>query len=148
MPITEYLVDTSVALKWVLERGEADVRQAQNLLEAFSRNECVLTAPDLLLVEFANVLVVAHRREPERAREALDLLSDTGIRILPLRRSALNRAVGLAAGLRATVYDCYFLALAIESEAILVTADDVFLRRARPHPNALALRDWRLAARS
>jgi len=134
-----------VALKWVLERGEADVQRAFSLLEAYSRQECVLTAPDLLLVEFANVLIAAHRQEPARAREALDLLSDTGIRILAFRRSALNRAVDLAATLRATVYDCYFLAAAIESDAVLVTADEAFLRRVRPHPNTLALRDLGLA---
>ena len=141
MPLPLYLVDTSVALKWVLGRAEADVRRALGLLEASSRKECSLSAPDLLLVEFANVLIAAHRQEPARVREALDFLNDIGMRILPLRRSALNRAVDLAATLRAAIYDCYFLAIAIESDATLVTADEAFLRRIRPHPHAIALRD-------
>ena len=130
-----------MALKWVLERGEADVQQAQSLLEAFSRKECILSAPDLLLVEFANALVAAHRRELAHVRKALDLLGETGIGILPLRRTALYRAVELAAALRAAVYDCYFLAIAIEADATLVTADESFLRRIRPHPHAVALRE-------
>jgi len=43
------------------------------------------------------------------------------------------------------IYDSYLLAVAVESDAILVTADEPLLHRVGPHPNAVALRDLQLS---
>lgn len=143
--VPEYLVDTSVAIKWVVERDEADVFQAQRLLAAYGRNECSLSAPDLLFLEFANALTVGRRQPAARALEAIRFLKDLDLRIVSLQWASLNRAVDLAASNLVTVYDSYFLAVAENSRTALITADEAFLRRIRPHPNVLALRDLQLA---
>jgi Arc/MetJ-type ribon-helix-helix transcriptional regulator len=43
-----YVIDTSVVLKWSVERGEADVIQARALRESFVQRKCRLNAPNLL----------------------------------------------------------------------------------------------------
>jgi predicted nucleic acid-binding protein len=43
-----------------------------------------------------------------------------------------------------TVYDSCFLAVAIESDALLVTADEAFLRKVGAHLNITSLRNLRL----
>ncbi len=55
-PGPAYVIDTSVALKWFLEREEVDLLQARRLREAYLQGRCILRAPELLLFELANVL--------------------------------------------------------------------------------------------
>jgi predicted nucleic acid-binding protein len=143
--LPEYVVDTSVAVKWVVGRNEPDVREAQQLLLAFQRRDCTLSSPDLLFVEFANALTTGQRRALADVRQAVGFLHDLGIRVAPLSWSALNRAIEIAVSNRVTVYDSYFLAVAESVKGTLVTADDKFLRRIGPNANVIALRDLRLA---
>jgi predicted nucleic acid-binding protein len=142
--VPEYLVDTSVVVKWVVERDEADVVHARQLLLAHGRNDCSLTVPELLFVEFANALTVGHRKEAPRVRQAIRFLRDLGLKIVSLQWEALDRAIDLADSKRVAVYDSYFLTLAEHLGILLVTADEKFLRRISPHPSVLALRDVRL----
>jgi predicted nucleic acid-binding protein len=143
--IPDYLIDTSVAIKWFIERNEANVKEARLLRDAYLRRRCNLRAPDLLVLEFANALAFAHRREKRQVREALQSLQEIAIDLLPFEWKTLGGAVELAAALQVAVYDAYFLAMAVVSGVQLVTADDAFLRRVKPHPNALALHDLQLA---
>ena len=50
--------------------------------------------------------------------------------------STLQSAVEIASASDATVYDAYYLALALESGGVLVTADEKFLRKARRYPGS------------
>ena len=138
--IPSYVVDTSVVLKWFLERGEADVAEARALRATYLRGQCLLRAPDFLFVEVANALTTRQGSKAERVREALNALREIGLSLTPLRESTLSLAVELAASLRVTVYDSYFLALADQTGSRLVTADERFLRRALPNPSVVALR--------
>ena len=140
----EYVVDTSVAIKWVVGRGEADVQQAQRLLSAFQRQDCTLVSPELLFIEFANALATGHRRELTEVRLAIGFLNDLGIQVAPVSWSALNRAIEIAVSKKVTVYDSCFLAVAESLRAMLVTADEKFLRYIGPHPNVIALGNLRL----
>ncbi|MGH7012471.1 MAG: type II toxin-antitoxin system VapC family toxin, partial [Caulobacteraceae bacterium] len=75
------VVDASVALKWVLEEtGSSAARDV-----AASQ---VMIAPDLLLIESANVLTMRVRRGllvAEDAALALDILQSFPVRLMPTR---------------------------------------------------------------
>ena len=139
-----YVIDTSVVLKWFVERGEADVIQARALREAFVQRKCRLSAPNLLFVELANALAVGQRQQPAEVKEALALMRDIDLTVNPVGWESLNRAVEFAVAKRIAVYDGCFLTLAVELGCVLVTADQAFLRRLGPHPNVIALRELRL----
>lgn len=140
----DYVVDSSVALKWFSYRDEPDLRQARNLREAYIDGRCILRAPDLLLLELANALKAGLRL---RASEVLQVLVDfrgLAIRLEAFRWSTLAKAVEIASASDATVYDSYFLALALESNSVLVTADEAFLRKTRRYPSIISLRRLRI----
>jgi len=52
----------------------------------------------------------------------------------------LKKAVEIASACGAAIYDAYFLAVAIGSGSVLITADHAFLRKANHMPNILDLR--------
>jgi predicted nucleic acid-binding protein len=133
-----------VALKWFVERSEAHVLQARQLRDAYLSGQCTLRAPDFLLLEIANALTTAHRCKTDKVEQALDAVREVGIQLDTLSAHTLVQAVELASYLMVTVYDSYFLALAIQNHSKLVTADEKFLRKAGTHPNIIALRELRL----
>jgi len=145
-PVPEYIIDTSVALKWFLEREEVDLTKARDLRNACVEGRCSLRAPELLVVELANALTTGHRQAAHKVSEALDAVRKLDLRLEAVRWSTLANAVRLASSYGVTVYDSYFWALAVESCSLLVTADEAFLRKAGEHPGVVSLRRLRLPA--
>jgi len=139
-----YVVDTSVAIKWYIEKEEADVAKAHDLLDCFGRGECVIRAPQLLLFEMANALTAAHKLNVAAVMVALAHLKELNLDVRPLEWVTFSKAVEIAAACDATIYDSYFLALAAETGSILVTADEAFLKKARRYPAILHVRQLRL----
>ena len=112
------IVDASVAVKWVIEEeGSADARRLSHF---------PLEAPDLLLIECANILWKKVRLGDlvaAEAKERLDLLFRSPVR-LAASRDLLAPALELSLDLRHPVYDCLYLALAQLRGVPLVTADE------------------------
>jgi len=137
-------VDASVALKWYVQRGEADVKKAFQLLESYGRGQCVLRAPELLLLEVANALTLGQRLKLDDISEALAHLRGLDLDLRSLQWTTLQSALEIASASDATVYDAYYLAVALESGAVLVTADKKFLRKARRYPGIVSLAQLQL----
>lgn len=138
------ILDTSVVLKWFLDRGESDVVPARKLREAFLKGGCTLGAPDLLLIEVANALIAGHRARPKEVSETIATILEIGLQLFELQFPALVKATEMAATYGVAVYDSYFLAVSIESDGLLVTADESFLRKIKSHVNITSLRDLRV----
>ncbi len=54
-----------------------------------------------------------------------------------------KKAARLAYAYKATVYDALFLALAYETKATLLTADQAFFKKLQPQEPVLLLRDFK-----
>ena len=141
----EYIVDTSVVLKWFVSEDEPDLEVARALRDDHVGGRCLLCAPDFMLLELANSLKAGRKFNASEIGVVLRALRN--LRLEVVRWETLSHAVAIASGYRTAVYDSYFLARAIESGSTLVSADDVFLRRIGPHPNAVLLRELQLADR-
>jgi predicted nucleic acid-binding protein len=117
------VVDCSVAAKWLLH--EAGHAEALHLLQEEKSGKVTLIAPDLLLTEFASLLAKRVRRKqmlPTEARDAFGLLEEYAM-ILFGTRLLLGAALELALDRHASLWDCVYLALAIENNCRLITAD-------------------------
>lgn len=118
------VVDSSIALQWVLPESGADAAEA-----LIGRPE--LVAPDLILIEVANVLakkVRAGDMTLDQAQEGLMLVRDTVGR-LNSSVDLCGRALDLSVELSHPVYDCCFLACALAEDASLATRDQPFIDR-------------------
>ena len=125
------VVDASVAAKWYFpEPGKV---AATALLSECIEGRLQLIAPELIESEFANLLWKKSRRgecSEAIAGEILSLWAEDRPKLI---RSSLlvHRALDLALQLAHPVYDCLYIATAIEYEAPLATADSRLQRLAR-----------------
>ena len=119
-----FVVDTSAVLRLYLDDGPAP----EMLLSAFeraARGDALLLAPDLLWIESASVLLKQVARSLLTLVEASELLEDLGqlpIRGVPAHGLKLQ-ALQLASAHGLSAYDALFLALTIDRQASLLTAD-------------------------
>jgi predicted nucleic acid-binding protein len=119
------VIDASAALKWVLDEEGSD--RAITLIE----ND-LLIAPDLWLIECANVLAMKARRgflTDEGAIKGLAVIETVPVRIVPTR-DHVRAAHAIAIELKKSAYDSLYLALALSEHATMVTADAAFFRAA------------------
>jgi predicted nucleic acid-binding protein len=123
-----FVVDSSVALKWVLP--EIDTPRAVALRDDFRHGTHELIAPDVFAIEVAHALARAERRRiinpPEGTQKLIDVLSTLPVLhpYLPL----LARAFEIASAARIGVYDCLYVALAEREPCECITADDRLIR--------------------
>jgi predicted nucleic acid-binding protein len=122
------VVDCSVVAKWALP--ESGIAAADRILEWHSGGEIVLVAPDILLAEFASLLAKRSRRKlisAERAGEAFRLLNRGVLRLFDMR-PRLPLALELALRYHLSLWDCIYLAMAIDLDCPVITADQRLFR--------------------
>jgi len=139
------VVDAGVILKWLLEdrAKEPDTEKALALIEAVIRGKLEILQPAHWLIEVA---AVAARLTPQTAVEDVELLSAMQF---PTSDSpnVLLRATALAIETDHHLFDTLYHAVAIEhDDAVLVTADERYRRKAERYGMIAALADWESVA--
>jgi len=117
-----------VAAKWVLP--EPDRAPALRLFDRYSWGEISLIAPDLLLVEFASLISKRNRRKQismSQAREAFQLMVQCAPRLFDMR-PLVDRALDLSLKYKMSLWDCVYVALAMEYQCPFLTADQRLYR--------------------
>ena len=118
-----FVLDCSVAAKWVLP--EPDSASALELFERYEVGEISLIAPDLLLAEFASLLAKRSRRKlisTKQASEAFRLMTRCAPRLIDAR-PRLFHALDISLRHQMSLWDCVYVALAMEHGCPLLTAD-------------------------
>lgn len=130
------VIDASVAVKWFIP--ESASTEAMKFLHGRYR----LAAPELVYIEVANVLWKLHQRSVLSRDETLSLVED--LLSLPLMihdsKTILGAALEIATATQRTVYDSLYLALAIELDGIVITADERWVNALSPSPFGRYLR--------
>jgi predicted nucleic acid-binding protein len=114
-----WVVDASVAVKWVVEEAGRDA--ARNLLLKNDK----LIAPEFLLIETANVLrskVSRGHFDRDQTHGSLQTVRAAIDLFVPDSELA-DSAFGLSLELDHTVYDCVYLACAQRHDVRMITAD-------------------------
>lgn len=125
------MVDASVLVAWLLPDESSE---AADQVLALANTE-TLSAPALILLEVANAIVMAQRRQRITALEAQACLADLGrapILLAPaIDRAGMARTAELAQLRGLSVYDAVYIDLAVQSGAELATFDGRLAAAAR-----------------
>jgi len=125
---TNLVLDTSVVAKWFLPEPLSP--EADKILEDLRQRKSIVAAPDLVVYEFANILWQRQKKGEISTRQASAIMSD--FERLPLELvpgDAIGaQALDIAGKAGCTAYDGAFIALAVELEYMLVTADQRLVR--------------------
>lgn len=122
MPAKLIVLDASVVIKWFHE--ERDTDRAEKLQEQISKGEVRALVPPLLFYEVANVLTMKAGSEIEQIINAYRILENLPFQVVEVIRTVMEEAVRIAYQNRISVYDAIYVALAILSDATLITADE------------------------
>lgn len=119
----KYVLDSSVALKWVLP--EPDSPKAIQLRDDYHNSVHELIAPDTFLVETLHVLTKAERQKKISAGDGMILWKSirADVPVLFPHIPLLDRAYQIASVAGKGIYDCLFVALAEREQCEFVTAD-------------------------
>ncbi len=135
---SKLILDASVALKWFLE--EPDSVKADELQELIRKRKLEVWVPSLFYFEVANIL---SKRSPAHATEFISLLKMFELKEVPLVLGILGRAVKLVQKHpKIALYDAYYHAIALQSGAIFLTADEKYYKQAKSERNILLFKDW------
>jgi predicted nucleic acid-binding protein len=132
--MTLYVLDSSVAIKWVLP--EPDSVKALALQDDVQNGIHEIIAPDVFASEVAHALTKAERRKivpvGDAATHLLDILQNGPAlhTFLPL----LPRAVEISSATRVAVTDCLFVAMAEREGCEYVSADDRAVKNLAGYP--------------
>jgi predicted nucleic acid-binding protein len=135
------VLDASVVLKWLLEdpAREPDTEKALALVESVVRGRLEVMQPVHWLAEVAAVVV---RLAPQTAVRDVEMLSALEFPTTD-DPNVIRRATSLAIETNHHLFDTLYHAVALEHEdALLVTADDRYYRKAERFGTIAALRDW------
>ena len=136
----KYVLDASVALKWVLPEPLA--AKARQLRDDYENGMHVLIAPDVFPVEAAHALVRCERRKIINVGQAAPLFVNI-LSVAPMSHPCMpliTRAIDFASQFLCGVYDCLYIALAEREGCEFVTADDKLVNKVQPtFPFVIAL---------
>jgi predicted nucleic acid-binding protein len=122
-----FVVDASVAAKWFLPaEGETLTDEALQLLRRYTAGSIRLIVPDIFWAELANIMWKAVSRGRLTKGAADTALAAMKERNLPTVSSfeLLEKAFAIAHAFDRSAYDSLYVALAINSQAQLLTADE------------------------
>lgn len=116
------VLDASVLLKWFLE--EPGSAAALELKRRYLEGEVAIALPDLALYEVPNVLRFKRHVPEAEVKAAVRALWELGLDIVAPKESLLEHAIHLSFTTGLSLYDCAYVALANELNAVLMTADN------------------------
>jgi predicted nucleic acid-binding protein len=121
------VIDASVAAKWFLpEDKEPLAEQAFALLNRYDKQEVQFIVPEFFYVEIASAIWKAVRvGRVARAfgGQAIELLTQREFATVPSRK-LMDQAFQIATDYGRSVYDSLYVALAVQTNSQLITADE------------------------
>lgn len=135
------VIDASVVIKWLLQdpEREAGTDKATQLMELVTNGQQPVLQPTHWLVEVGAVLA---RESPATAADDVGMLTALE---LPTTDDpqVLRCGVELAMELKQHLFDTYYHGVALEnSDCMLITADERYLRSAHVKGRIVGLMEW------
>ena len=130
------VLDASVAIKWALPSAKEDLTsESVHLLSRYLNSEVEFIVPDVFWAEIGNILWkgVRRKRWPSTDAEQMALeFKSREFQTVP-SQILLPEALKLAFMYDRNIYDCLYVALAVESHSELITADERLVNSMAAH---------------
>ena len=125
--MTRLVLDASVAIKWAMPlAGEPLTDESLRIFKRYTDGEFDLVVPDVFWAEMGNVLWKGVRRgrwnRSDAEATATDFIARDFVTVSSL--VLLPEALRIAFAYDRAVYDCLYVALAVQSKTDLITADE------------------------
>jgi predicted nucleic acid-binding protein len=135
------VLDASVIVKWYIANpDEQDAEQALAILEGIEASTITLIQPPHSLAEIADVLA---RELPELAVDYfLELSRIFDANATNPSNAAYQRAIKLSSQLNHHLFDTLYHAVALEENAILITADSSYYEKAEAFGGIVMLENF------
>jgi predicted nucleic acid-binding protein len=125
--LNKLVLDASVAIKWAMPSArEPFTNESLRLLRRYVDGEVDFIVPDVFWAEVGNVLWKGTRQRRWSQDEAEAVAADMQARAFTTVPSLilLPEALRIAFAHDRAVYDCLYVALAVQSKSDLITADE------------------------
>lgn len=115
------VVDSSVIVKWLHQKNEQNLAQANKIIEHSQSGNVKLLAPELAKYEVGNALLFSKKLTLDEASILFSSLYSLPIQFIAQSEETANETYKIAREGNITYYDASFVALAKKEKAILVT---------------------------
>jgi len=132
------VLDASIIIKWFTKEENRD--KAIAIRKAFIENEIEIAVPDLILYEISNALKHNPLFTSENVKEAIDSLLEIGIDIIIPIPETIHRAIDIAFSSKISLYDAFYIALALDLGFDFITADKKLYEKTKEYGNILLLK--------
>jgi predicted nucleic acid-binding protein len=125
--LSSLVLDASVAMKWAMPFAREPLTdESLRLLKRYVDGEVEFIVPDVFWAEVGNVLRKGTRQHRWRQDRAEAVAADMQARSFTTVSSLglLPEALKIAFAHDRAVYDCLYVALAVQSKSDLITADE------------------------
>ncbi|MBI2611820.1 type II toxin-antitoxin system VapC family toxin [Candidatus Gottesmanbacteria bacterium] len=118
-----YVIDASVALKWISSEKEEELISAQKLYQNLKDGNLSIYTPTFLLVETANILLKKKKLTKKEVGEYINVILNCGINFIDFNYLKINDLLDITSEYDVTTYDGLYLLLAKEMNCQLVSTD-------------------------
>lgn len=142
--MTEIVIDSGIIVKWFV--SEPDSIQARLIYDEYENGNLGLLAPDLLYVEFGNVIwkkQVLQNFDKTDAAFAIEQFKKISFTLIPTT-ILFDDAFQIAVQYKRTFYDSLYMVLSQRENCQFVTADEKLYNAVKPDfSNIILLADWK-----
>lgn len=135
------VVDSSVLVKWLHQKDELYLEQADQLLNEAQSGETTLLAPELAKYEVGNALLFGKKLSLDEANSIFSSFYLFPIQFIPESKDLANETYKIAQEVGTTYYDASFMSLAKQYNATLVT-DNIKHQGKDSNTKVVALKDY------
>jgi len=139
-----FTVDASVVVRWLIP-GEEYEDHAVKLRNDYVGGKVELNAPTLLMYEVPNVLWKAVEKNSIRIEDAVSIL-EMFVKIKPetiyFEHEDLRKALEIAVTNHMSFYDASYVAMAVKTKSVLITADQALHNIAKKYMKTIHLEEY------
>lgn len=136
-----YVVDSSVAVKWLNSQSEKYTNQSDKILKDVQEDKSCIMMPELAKYEVGNALFNKHA-PLQNTTASLATYYSIPIQFVPQDLKQAQSAMEIAYENKITFYDASFIALAKEQKADLITDNPKHQKKKIKGLQVISLKDY------